>query len=174
MLLGGQMTEFYMYHEYLPFLPIVSYSMVSASLFGFPIVCLPRKPYPSQMRLVRLVTCLEEWKVFGRKTRRVLLQCSQPSRKFQYVLVYWGPCVGICWAMALASKPQVWRENTLVVQIGLENDTVILLHWGKEGGLGSQQQFNGWLLQVCCWHGLLWVGYDGLSPHSTVYSFLST
>ena len=42
MLLGGQTTEFHMY-EYLPFLPIVSYS----TGFGFPIVRLPHKLHPS-------------------------------------------------------------------------------------------------------------------------------
>ena len=75
-------------YEYLPFLTIVSYS----TGFSFPIIRLPCMPHRSQMRLVRLIVWLEEWKVVGGKNGkllegrlgRVLLYCSQPSHKFQH------------------------------------------------------------------------------------------
>ena len=68
MLLGGQTTEFHMYNYtlYLSILPIASYS----TGFGFLIVCLSHNPHPSQMRLARLIVCLEEGKVVERKTRK--------------------------------------------------------------------------------------------------------
>ena len=47
------------------FLPIAAYS----TGFGFPIVCLSCKPHHSQMRLVRLIIHLEEWKLLGGKNQ---------------------------------------------------------------------------------------------------------
>ena len=96
MLVRGQMTEFHMY-EYLPFLPIVSYS----TGFGLLIVCLSRKPHPSQMRLARLITWKNRRLLEGR-LRRDLLHCSQPSHIFQHVTcVLGGLCMGLHQAMAL-------------------------------------------------------------------------
>ena len=89
MLLGGQTTEFYM-HEYLPFLSIVPrIALVTAfRLFA------NLKPYPSQMRLARLMVCFEEEKVAGRLGRG-LLHCSQPSHiKFQHAVTMLCACHG--------------------------------------------------------------------------------
>ena len=79
MLLGGQTTELHMY-EYLPFLPIASYS----TGFGFPVVRLSRKPHPSQMRLARLLVRLEEGKVVADSEEFFRTVCSH-SPKFQHV-----------------------------------------------------------------------------------------
>ena len=60
MLLGSQTTEFYM-HEYLPFFPSVLYS---TAWFWLPNRLLISQATP--FADVRLVACLEEWKVVGR------------------------------------------------------------------------------------------------------------
>ena len=52
------MTEFHMY-EYLPFQPLLLHS----TGFSFPVVRLPCKLHPSQMRLARLIVHLEEQNV---------------------------------------------------------------------------------------------------------------
>ena len=90
MLLGGKTTESHMYE----YLPIVLYS----NGFGFPIVRVSCKPHPLQMKLVRLIVRLEEWKAVVGRLRRILSHCLQPSCKIQHVTCVLG---GVRQALAL-------------------------------------------------------------------------
>ena len=72
----------------------LSVDCVIQQQFGFPIIRLSRKSHPSQMRLLRLIVRLEEWKVVGRKTWKksfawfaAILQVSTRH------LCAWGPLV---------------------------------------------------------------------------------
>ena len=76
------------------YLPIVLYS----NGFGFPIVRVSCKPHPMQMKLVRLIFRLEEWKAVVGRLRRVLSHCLQPSCKIQHVTCVLG---GVRRALAL-------------------------------------------------------------------------
>ena len=85
-------------YEYLPFLPIVSYN----TGFGFLIVRLSRKSCPLQMRLARLIVCLEEQKVVGRKTRMsIFCTVAAIAQVSTCHLCAWG---GLAWA-----SDEQWR-----------------------------------------------------------------